>query len=193
MTGPVGRGPWILLVVMALGVVACVNDLDRVAAVEVAADAPDRVTSNAEYLFSDSGRLQNRLRAGRIAERLLGEDRRTELSEGVELVFFDPRGLQASVLTASRGTVLPGSKRMEVNGNVVFTNARGERLETEQLVWSQDSSRVHTDRPVRIARGADVIHGVGLDASEDFSSYTVKRITGTFLVTERDTFAGKGP
>ena len=52
---------------------------------------------------------------------------------------------------------------------------------------------MHTERPVRIARGADVIHGVGLEANEDFSRYTVKHITGTFLVATRDTFATQAP
>lgn len=187
------RLPGFVLGLLAAGAVACTNDLDRVASVELSADAPDRITSDAEYLFSDSGRLHNRLRAGRIAEHLAKDRRRTELSEGVELVFFDRAGREGSVLTARRGIILPAEKRMEVSENVVFTNARGERLETEHLVWSQDSGRVHTDRPVRIARGADVIHGVGLEANEDFSRYVVKRITGTFVVATGDTFVTPVP
>lgn len=187
------RLPGFVLGLLAAGAVACTNDLDRVASVELSADAPDRITSDAEYLFSDSGRLHNRLRAGRIAEHLAKDQRRTELSEGVELVFFDRAGREGSVLTARRGIILPAEKRMEVSENVVFTNARGERLETEHLVWSQDSGRVHTDRPVRIARGADVIHGVGLEANEDFSRYVVKRITGTFVVATGDTFVTPVP
>ena len=194
MTPGAGRPlPWLVLGALATLPVACTNDLDRVAAVEVAANAPDRITSDAEYLFTDSGRLQNRLRAGRIAEHLAKDRRRTELSEGLELTFFDRTGRPGSVLTARRGTILPADKRMEVSENVVFTNARGERLETEHLIWSQDSGRVHTDRPVRIARGADVIHGVGLEANEDFSRYVVKRITGTFVVATGDTFATPAP
>lgn len=194
MTPGAGRPlPWLVLGALATLPVACTNDLDRVAAVEVAADAPDRITSDAEYLFTDSGRLQNRLRAGRIAEHLAKDRRRTELSEGLELTFFDRMGRPGSVLTARRGVILPAEKRMEVSENVVFTNARGERLETEHLVWRQDSGRVHTDRPVRIARGTDVIHGVGLEANEDFSRYTITRITGTFVVATGDTFATQAP
>ncbi|MFN3876055.1 MAG: LPS export ABC transporter periplasmic protein LptC, partial [Flavobacteriales bacterium] len=115
---------------------------------------------------------------GRIAE--WGEPaRRTELSEGIELVFFGPDGRQASVLTARRGVVLPKEERMEVMEQVVFVNSKGERLETEHLMWRQDSARVRTDKAVRIQRGRDVIHGMGLDAAEDFSSYRIRRVTGT--------------
>ncbi|MBK7270526.1 MAG: LPS export ABC transporter periplasmic protein LptC [Flavobacteriales bacterium] len=173
----------------------CKNDLDHVAAVEVPAEAPDRITSNAEYFYSDSGHLSNRLRSGRIAEYTAKGSRRTELSEGIELTFYDRTGAEGSVLTARNGTILPDQKRMVVRDQVVFVNAKGERLETEQLIWSQDSARVHTDRPVRIARGRDIIHGVGLEANEDFSRYSIRKITGELYVDPGDTLAGdaQGP
>lgn len=166
---------------------ACQNDLDKVAAVDVVGSSPDRITRQAEYLFTDSGLVRNRLRAGRIAEWAV-EPKRTEMSEGVELVFFDATGAQQSKLTARRGLILPKEKRMEVFEQVVFVNAKGERLETEQLTWKQDSARVHTDKAVRIQRGQDVIHGMGLDAAEDFSSYVIHRITGQ-LYMQDDTLA----
>lgn len=166
--------------------VSCVNDLDRVAAIEIPVAAPDRVTTGAEYLFTDSGHVRDRLRSGRIAEWST-EPKRTELSEGLELVFYDALGEQSSVLTARRGVIVPAEKRMEVYEQVVFVNAKGERLETEQLTWDQDSARVYTDRAVRIERGGDIIHGQGLVAAEDFSSYTIRRITGILEMADSDT------
>jgi LPS export ABC transporter protein LptC len=157
---------------------SCKNDLDEVAAVELPAAVPDRITEDAEYLYTDSGVVRNRLRATRITEWGAPE-KRTEMDGGLELVFFDTAGQQGSVLTARRGVILPDLERMQVMDDVVFVNAKGERLETELLTWHQDSARVRTDRAVRIARGADVIHGMGLDAAEDFSSYVIKRVTGT--------------
>jgi hypothetical protein len=47
---------------------------------------------------------------------------------------------------------------------------------------------VHTDRPVRITRAQDILFGQGLDATEDFSRYTIRRITGS-LQLDRDTLA----
>lgn len=174
--------------VTAVVLCSCQNDLDKVAAIEVELNAPDRITSTAEYLYSDSGRVTNRLRAGRIAEWSTGERKRTEMSDGVELVFFDRQGEEQSKLTARRGLILPKEKRMEVYEQVVFVNEKGERLETEQLTWYQDSARVRTDKAVRVQRGPDVIHGMGLDAAEDFSSYVIHRITGQLYVPD-DTLA----
>ena len=161
----------------AIHLVACKNDLDKVAAVELPELVPDRVTSKAEYLYSDSGVVRNRLRAGRIAEWKTKPER-TEITEGLELQFFDAQGDPGSKLTARRGVIWPAAKRMEVYEQVVFTNAKGERLETEQLTWEQDSARVRTDKAVRVQRGEDIIHGQGLDAAEDFSSYVIRKVTG---------------
>lgn len=168
--------------------VSCKNDLDKVAAVELPEAAPDRVTEGAEYFYSDSGVVRNRLRAGRISE-WTAEPKRTELSDGLELVFYNAAGQPGSTLRARRGTIHPGEKRMEVNEEVVFINTRGERLETEQLLWDQDSARIHTDKAVRVQRGNDVIHGQGLDAAEDFSRYRIRRITGELDLGTGDTLA----
>jgi LPS export ABC transporter protein LptC len=175
-----------LLLGVGIVLFGCRNDLERVAAVEVPPASPDRVTVGAVYDMVDDGRVRNRLTAGRISE-WSGEKRRYELEQGVRVEFLGPDGTPTSTLTAQRGEVLPLEKRMEVNGDVVFVNAKGERLETEQLTWHQDSARVRTDRPVRVVRAHDVLHGEGLDAAEDFSRYVIRRTTGVFHLDARDT------
>lgn len=174
---------------MVCGLFACKNDLDQLAQVDMDAAAPDRVTTKAEYFYSDSGIVRNRLRAGRVEEFMAEERQKTLMSDGVELVFFDPDGQQGSVLTARQGLIKPKKNTMEVRDHVVFTNTRGERLETEHLVWSQDSDRVWTDQPVKIIRAQDILYGQGLDANEDFSRYTIRHLTGTLYVDPEDTLA----
>jgi LPS export ABC transporter protein LptC len=167
---------------------SCKNELDRVASVEVRDDGPDRITLGAEYLFTDSGRVRNRLMAGRIEEFQM-EPKHTLLTEGVKLVFHASDGSEGSVLTARRGVILPDDQRMEVFENVVFINAKGERLETEALTWRQDSAQVHTDKAVRIVRGQDIIYGQGLVADEDFSRYRITDPTGELVLNETDTLS----
>ena len=167
---------------------SCKNDLDRVAAIEVPTNGPDRITTQAEYLYSDSGKVRNRVRAGTISE-FSGDHPRTEMSDGVELTFFDADGRPGSQLTARRGEIQPERNSMVVEEKVVFVNTKGERLETEQLTWSKDSDRVYTDRPVKVIRAKDIIYGQGLDAAQDFSRYTIRKITGTLFIDRSDTLA----
>lgn len=183
----------LLAALMLLAVLpACKNDLDRVAALEVPADGPDRITTGAEYLFSDSGVVRNRVRAATI-EEYTGDDPHTELSGGIELTFFAPDGTANGLLTARKGSILPKQNRMQVDQQVVFTNVRGEQLETEQLTWDRDSGRVHTDKPVKVTRARDIIFGQGLDASQDMGNYTVRKVTGTVFIGAGDTLAPEKP
>lgn len=182
-------GGRLLACLLLLGA-ACKNDLDRVAAMEVAPDGPSRITTQGEYLWSDSGIVRNRVRAGRILE-YSGEPPRTVLEDGVELTFYLPSGLAGSRLTARKGEIVQAAQRMSVADQVVFVNTKGEKLETEKLTWSQDSNKVYTDRPVKITRRNDIIYGQGLDAAEDFSRYTVHRVTGTLFMDRSDTLAPK--
>ncbi len=184
-----GRGGSILFLAIGLLTVACGNDLDKVGVVELPGRAPDRVTVGAAYYYSDNGVVRNQLKAGRIAE-WTQEPQRKEMSEGVEILFFDSLGRAGSTLTAERGVIVPAQKRMEVMGHVVFINAKGERLETEHLTWEEDSARVFTDDTVRVHRGLNVIKGKGLDAAEDFSRYTVRQVTGV-LHLGSDTLADR--
>lgn len=177
---------WILGAAVVCALAACKNDLDRVAAVELKGNVPTRITTNAEYFYSDSGLVTHRLRAGTIKE-YEGNDERTELSDGLELVFVEKNGTIGSRLTAQRGSVQPGSALMTVQEHVVFINAKGEKLETESLVWEQENARVHTDRPVKITRDHDIIRGQGLDAAEDFSHYTIHEVTGRLYIDRNDT------
>ncbi|MEZ4757315.1 MAG: LPS export ABC transporter periplasmic protein LptC [Flavobacteriales bacterium] len=167
---------------------SCSNDLDQVAAVAVADDAPDRITTRTEQLYTEQGRPRYRLTAGEIRE-WAREPQRTLLEEGVRLEFFDSVGGPGSVLTSRRGVIMHQARRMEAIGEVVFVNSKGERLETEMIIWYQDSARIYTDKAVRIQRGDDIIHGQGLVAAEDFSRYQVQHVTGTLQMAVSDTLA----
>lgn len=177
-----------LLCALACLCLSCKNDLDRVAAIEVGNNGPDRITTRAEYLYSDSGTVRNRLRAGTIRE-YGGARPHTELMDGVELTFFNADGREGSRLTARRGRMEPAANRMVVEEKVEFVNTAGDKLETEFLAWGQDSGKVYTDRPVKVTRSRDIIYGQGLDAAEDFSRYTIRKITGTLFINQNDTLA----
>ena len=144
----------ILIGAVLFGLLSCKNDLDRVAAVQVADGGPDRITEGADYYYSDSGLVRNRLQAGKVSEFTTTKPQRTEMEEGLTLTFFDTKGNPGSVLRARRGVILPESKRMEVADQVVFTNAQGERGDRTA---DQGGDRVY--RPAREDRRAQDIYG----------------------------------
>ncbi len=164
---------------------SCKNDLEQVKAVDIDNTGPERVTFNAVYFYSDSGIVRNRLKASKV-EMFKGDSNLTRISEGLELTFFGLKDENNSVLTANNGVILQDKARMEVYNDVQFVNAKGEELNTERLIWEQDSDRVFTDQFVRITRAQDTIYGNGLVANQDMSWYKLTGVSGGFTVKDRE-------
>ena len=57
-------------------------------------------------------------------------------------------------------------------------------MKTEELFWYPDTKKISTDKFVRIEGPEETITGTGLDAAQDFSSYTLKHVEGIFPVDE---------
>ena len=64
--------------------------------------------------------------------------------------------------------------------DVVLINNEGEKLQTEYLVWSNDSDRVYTNRPVRIETLTGTLEGKGLESDSKFENYRILNPTGAF-------------
>lgn len=90
---------------------------------------------------------------------------------------------QAS-LHAQRGTLDEAHMRLEAQDQVIVTNRVGDRLETEYLVWSSDSNRVYTHRPVTIHTATGIIRGEGLESDNRFENYRIIQPTGEIEVMD---------
>lgn len=90
-------------------------------------------------------------------------DRKRVETQAVAIEFFDG-DKHVSTLTADRGTLLQATDDLEARGNVRVVTDDGAVLRTEVLFWDHQKSLIHTDEPVEITRGEDVLQGVGLDA-----------------------------
>lgn len=173
---------YLIPVMLLAGILfSCQDGLEGIEAVQLKGDIPDRTIEDAEYFFSDSGEVQNRLRAGLVFE-FHSDTPYTELSQGVELVFFRDNGVEGSVLTSDKGVIRRDGRIMHVIDSVKFRNYKGEVLHTNSLTWMQDKDSVFTNDPVMIIRHQDTINGIGLRANQDFSRYTIENISGGLYV-----------
>jgi hypothetical protein len=62
---------------------------------------------------------------------------------------------------------------------VEVINKNGEKLETEKLIWDENSQRIYTDAAVKITTDKEIIMGRGMESNQDFSKYELKQVTGT--------------
>lgn len=133
-------------------------------------------------LYSDSAIVRVMVKA---PKQLLFEDGDQEFPEGIYIQFFEPDGSVTSTLKADHGYLFQDEKRYTGVGNIIVESLKDKnKLLTDTLHWSQAEAKFYTKARVTIIEEADTLRGQGLEASQDFSTYTILKPEGTILSEE---------
>lgn len=174
---------------------SCENDVAVVNTV-TSADAkakPIESSKNVEFLYSDSAKVRSRLKTP-VVDHYLGKKPYYEMPKGMDVVFYDRFGKEENKLTANYGIGYDNGNNenkmsiMEAKGNVIVVNEKGDKLNTEHLVWNSQTKKIYTNEFVKITTKDEVIWGNGLEANEDFTDYTIKQVKGSIALKD-----GVGP
>jgi hypothetical protein len=57
-------------------------------------------------------------------------------------------------------------------------------MKTDEFTWLPDEKRIFTTKPVSIKTRTDIVHGVGFDAAQDFSTYSLRRVSNSVLTVD---------
>ena len=139
--------------------------------------------------YSERGDVQHVLVAAHLVRTSSGESAKDAqdhvvVDGGFTLYLGGDEREHSSTLTAGTGTLDEASLRLVAEDAVVLQNAAGDRLETEYLVWNEDSNRVYTNRAVTIYTADGVLHGRGLESDGRFERYRILQPTGELSVPE---------
>jgi LPS export ABC transporter protein LptC len=170
-------------VFMVLVIHACRNDLSEVSALNTDHDLPVSTTSNVEMLYSDSSLLRAKIKA-RLRESYITEPQYVEFRKGIQMEFYDSDGRISSKLTAGYAISYNEREVMEARNNVVLTNNKGEKLNTEHLIWDRKANRIYSDVFTKITSPDRIIYGEGFESEGDFSSYKIRKIKGSVRLKE---------
>ncbi len=179
------------LVFLSFVFTSCENDIAVVNSITSAAEKalPIQSSKNAEYIYSDSAIVRARLNAPQI-DNYGGKKPYMELPKGMNIVFFQEDKKEQTKLTANYGIGYDNGngvmEKMEAKGNVIVVNEKGETLNTEHLIWNAFTKKIYTDAFVKITTKDQVIVGDGMEADQDFSSYEIKNVKGTFDIKDAD-------
>jgi len=137
---------------------------------------------NVEIEYTDSGSLK----AVIFAKKLLGfkqdGNEILKMPEGIKADFYNKDGIKESFLTANKGISYQTKKITEVFENVVVENNKGERLNTELLIWDQGKQTIYTEKFVKITTKNEIITGEGLKGKQDFSEWTILKPRGLIQI-----------
>lgn len=168
-------------------VASCNNRISEAMEGEGTEILPVNTTYNAVITYTNNGIVTSKLYSPQIEQYLTKDTSYIIMRKGFKAQFFDSLGNYTSELRAAKGVYYDRQKIMVGEKKVNFKNLKGENLFTDKLTWYQDSARIVTQSPVKIYRPTGVIYGQGLEAAEDFSNYSIHKITGTVYVQDDDT------
>jgi LPS export ABC transporter protein LptC len=168
---------------LAISMASCENDLDHVTRVTVIDNTPDQITNNLHTIYSDSGIVQYEIIASRM-EMFEKPVQKTYFKNGFEVNYFAKNGEKISTLTADYGESVPQENLIISKNNVVFTNyEKQQTLKTEELFWDKKLKKIRTTKNFFIDSPTTNAKGIGLEADETFSEYTMNN----FSLTYKDT------
>lgn len=157
---------------------SCENDMEKVKLLSDHRIPPVETATGIKIYYSDSASVQVEITA-REMNRFETENPYLEMPKGLTAKFFDDHMNVTSRLTADYGIRYEREQKMEARKNVTVVNAKGETLNTEHLIWDEQSEKLKSDEFVKITTKGEIIMGTGFEANQDFSKYKIFNIKGT--------------
>lgn len=162
---------------------SCEESTQEIISQETEENQPDQIGKDVEILYSTNGRVSFQLNAP-VMEQYHGEKPYTEMPAGVHIQTFDSLMNVSSELTANYAIDLKYEDKMEAKDDVVVINEKGEKLNTEHLVWDKKTEKITSDVFVKITTDSEVLMGEGLISNQDFTEYRILKPRGIINLDE---------
>lgn len=167
----------------ALLLYACENDIEQIKAFSSTENLPVIEAYNFETLFTDSGQVRFFLKTPKLLR--FENDGKTyiEFPDGMELVKYDAKKQIISSITSDYAKQFVKEEKWEAKNNVIATNAQGDTLKTEHLIWEEKEEKIYTEEFVKIIRTDQIITGIGFTSDQTLQNWKIKNPKGTIYVS----------
>lgn len=136
------------------------------------------------FYYSDSARVKVK---GTTPHRKEYMDGNQEFPKGLYLEFYDDEGELESTIKANKAYYNKERNEWLGQENVIVENTEsGQQLNTEELYWLPADERIYTEKFVTIQREGEILHGTGLEATQDLSTYQITDPDGVFTFEGND-------
>lgn len=165
---------------------SCSNSDAEVSDVQADEARPVQTVINGTFRYSERGEILHELHASEMRREERGNAESSEdvveVRSGFELFMGGDASHHEAHMSAEWATLDEKNLRLVAKHAVTLKNAQGDILETEYLVWSEDSNRVWTNRPVTIRTTDGVIYGDGLESDARFETYRILKPRGEMVL-----------
>ena len=135
-----------------------------------------------DMIYSDSAKKVVRM----VTEQqltLASEDR--VYPKEMKLWFYNKSGKITSEIRGDSAHFYRQKNTYKLMGHVVIHNIeKEETLKTDEFNWLPVEKRIFTDKAVQLRTRTELVNGVGLDAAQDFSSYSLRQVRNSVVVVD---------
>ena len=163
----------------------CKNDLKQINNLNVTKNTPTETDTDVNLYYSTNANVNVKLTAP-LLERYDGDKPYIVFRKGVAVYFYDSLKKVSSQLHANYAINRIYKNEMEAKGNVVIQNNKGEKLNSEDLIWNQKKDLIYSNDFVKITKKDEILMGTGFKSNSDFSNYKIENIQGDIHLNEND-------
>lgn len=145
---------------------------------------PSHTVKNGLTWFTDSGKIQLKLKAPLMTTYDNEDSPYMEFTEGIFVVFYEGKKDSSGYATAKYARYTEKKKLWELRDSVVLMNGSNDRLETEQLFWDQEKDQIFTERFVRIINDDQTIMGTGFESDIRLTRRRIKNPSGPIYLKD---------
>lgn len=154
---------------------SCENDIRQVQDLGKKKIGVDEAHDMESYL-SEEGKVKAKLKAPLMLHAQTDTPKIT-FPNTLHVDFYDDSLKVQSQLFAKYGQYLENQDKVYLKDSVVVFNVQGDTLFCDDLWWDQNKQTFSTEQKVSIHKPlGEIINGIGLNAKQDFTKYTIFKI-----------------
>ena len=166
-----------LVFVITTTILSCQTNPQKIEALVKDTEEPVVSSEEVEWFYTKNGVATHRLTSPKVL-RFGGQKEYIEFPAGLEIFSFNTQGEQEAFMKSDYAIQYLADKIIEAKGSVLLENLKGEKLETEFLVWDEKRNQIFTEALVKITKQGQSIIGEGFESNTSFSKYTLKNSRG---------------
>lgn len=176
----------IIVLLGAIMLLACKNDIKEVNALAEREKRPDMTGENLELIYSDSARIKYRVLTPEYIKVNREKEKYEEFPKGIHVLSYDPAGKMIGSIKAKYAKKLEDEMLWEARNEVVIINAEGKKLETELLYWDMKKELIYSDRYVKLSADGQIIEGNnGFHSDQNLNHPVFENISGSIEVEKQ--------
>jgi len=176
------------VLLLAILLVGCENDIERINMVTEETEIPILKSTNIEVIYSDSAKVKVQILAPYYQSFPDVERPYDEFPEGMEVFFYDDSGRIESEIRSDYTIYYAQEQLWHATGNVIARRLdNGDALYTEELFWDMEKEQIYSDSYTRVHNEDNVLYGKkGFKSDQDLSNWQLIGSSGTINVQDEE-------